>query len=269
MKIATILPLRRMGFERDNDYHMALAHLLYNEEYRQFFIDKSARGDHVIMDNGVVETGIPMRIEELISLAKTIRATELICPDFLGNRWETVKWSSHGVYQADISGLRSMVVPQGRDQDDWVKCMEEMLTWIPRISAIGVSKFITSYMPRAKAVELIDAQDHFIPIHLLGCPGDPREIADISSQFPGRVRGVDSGVAAFYSAGGVRMASGKPRPDSSFDFLDGSEIDPHLIQENREYWRMMCLPQVVFDGKEDDDQEENSGSIGHWWRKNL
>jgi len=66
-------------------YHLALAHLiLESPAYREFYLRMSRRGDHVGVDNGVVETGSPLPFTEVLEAARAVEATEVVLPDVLG-----------------------------------------------------------------------------------------------------------------------------------------------------------------------------------------
>ena len=121
MKIATILPTKHLSLEADSDYHMCLAHLMDNDEYRKFFEWQVARGAHVIMDNGVVETGEPLPAHKLFEIAAASGITEMTLPDKINDRMVT---SHLHEYALDLlacfycSDQKVMLIPQGGNRED-------------------------------------------------------------------------------------------------------------------------------------------------------
>lgn len=86
MEIATILPTKYLGMREDGQYNMCLAHLMDRPAYRDFFREQSRKGFFVLMDNGVVETNEPLKMEELIEIAEDIGATEMVLPDAIRDK---------------------------------------------------------------------------------------------------------------------------------------------------------------------------------------
>lgn len=241
MKIATILPLVWLSLEEKSHYHMCLGHLMEaNFHYRDFFRKRAHMGCHVIMDNGVVETGVPMGAEQLLRLTHDCEITEVILPDQIGDRDATLKLGHaafrFGFYKYGMTADKFMAVPQGKDAASWMSCAREMLNWPVR--SIGISKFVLKHFPsRLEALYHVpEVLASHKEIHLLGCPGDPGEIAQIEQTWPYRIRGVDSVIAAAYTAAGMSMASGASRPTIEIDLLDGRDLNGSLLRKNRQWW---------------------------------
>ena len=249
MKIATILPTHYLGLESNNDYHLCLAHLMGDKEYARFFKEQSRKGRFVMMDNGVVETGVPMQMNELIDLAIQWDVWEVILPDAINDMDQTILRGAKGMF--DYFRLRHKMnfdfhlaaVPQGDTKEEWVACVKEMLTW--PIRTIGISRFVMKYynsrLEALNAVPELIASDK--QIHLLGCPGDPDEMFQIRCAFPGRIRGVDSGIAAMYTQEGMYMGDGQPKPIVELDF-QGQGLDEDLLIRNVDFWRARCRGEV-------------------------
>ena len=246
MKVATILPAPYLHLEEHNDYHLCLAHLMGNKEYGGFFRDQAERGRFVMMDNGVVETGEPMPMRELIVIADHFGVKELVLPDALCDRATTLERGHEAITRMVYArpSLRHHIdlvaVPQGEDEEEWIRCVNDMLDWPVR--TIGISRFTARFFSsRAEALscvpELIKSDKS---IHLLGCTNDPREIYEVDVSFPGRVRGVDSGIAAMYTQLGMSMSDGQPKPSVELEFEEDT-LDVDLLMENAEWWRKRCL----------------------------
>jgi len=246
MEIATILPTKYLGMREDGQYNMCLAHLMNRPAYRDFFREQSRKGFFVLMDNGVVETDEPLKMEELIEIAEDIGATEMVLPDAIRDKELTLERGREAMdvfFKDDIlrQDIRLMAVPQGSTKEEWRECVLEMLEW--PVASIGISRFVNKYYPhRLEALldvpELIDSDKE---IHLLGCAGDPKEMFEISEGMPKcRIRGVDSGIAAIYTQEGVLMESDEPKPLVDLDF-DSETLDEELLSANVEWWEKRCL----------------------------
>ena len=245
MKIATILPNRYLSLEDENDYHLCLAHLLHDRTYREWFKEKSMRGDWVIMDNGVVETGKAMEMRRLIELGQEVGVSEIILPDEIHNKDETIFLGMDAMAEyAMLTGkdflngnLPLMAVPQGDTAREWIDCVKHMLDWPVR--TIGISRFVNKYFTsRLRALECVpELMNSGKEIHLLGCPGDPIEFHHVEKAFPGRIRGIDSGVAVIFATAGVLMGhEPDKKPNVEIDFF-GDGLDPWVVSENVDFWR--------------------------------
>lgn len=245
MEIATILPIPYLTLEAASPYHMCLAHLMSDKHYCEFFEKQAKRGAFVLMDNGVVETHEPMPIHELTTLYLETGVTEFILPDKPLDRDETMRLSEDALlYVQETLGSSIspvMAVPQGRTASDWVACAREMATW--PVQAIGISKFTCEYfLDRVKALDLVmDAfNDGGKMVHLLGCPGDPREIYNAELAFPGLIRGVDSGTATIYTqADAIMMDHWGDKPTIEIDFYRSGDLTQ--LAMNIACWKARCV----------------------------
>jgi len=247
MQVATILPIPHLNLERDNHYHMALAHLVERDQaYTTFFRQMSDRGDFVLMDNGVVETGEAMPIDQIMFLAKVIRPTEIVLPDKIYDMGATLAMASQSlkyVRSVDVN-IRVLAVPQGATPLEWAECCNRLLDM--GVDSIGISRFVSKYFySRLEALTMASRLLHSgVDIHLLGCPNDPHEVAATQRGFNRPIRGVDSGVAAMYTQVGLRMDGGEPKPDMKLDFT--RELDMKLLKDNVEYWRDACRGKITY-----------------------
>ncbi len=234
MDTATILPIPHLHLADNETYNMALAHLVEDEAYADWFRMKSSRGDFILMDNGVVELGYPMESHEILARAREIGASEVVLPDYPLDRLRSMETHRRGL--EDLGGiLPLMAVPQGSSCGEWRESVLELIRW--PVNSIGVSRFVVELFPdRLHALcsvpELLDSDKE---IHLLGCPGIANEVALIDMHLSGRIRGIDSGIAAIYAQEGIAIDSGEPKPNVELDFT--AEVDEDLLKHNVEYWR--------------------------------
>lgn len=240
MDIATITAIRDLDLANDNSYHLCLAHLLHDNTYFQYFRSRARVGDLVMLDNGVVETGLPMEMSVLLRLAHRVEASEMVLPDSLNDSTETLRLGREAI--AEWEGEPGLIaVPQGRSFSEWHACMLEMLTW--PVVTIGISKFTAKFASTrmqllAQSPELIDSK---MDIHLLGCLSISNEIFSVKKAFPGRIRGVDSGIAAIAAQQDIAIDDIRVggRVNTELDFFIQDESP--LLRRNIASWKKMCL----------------------------
>ena len=243
MRVATILAIPYLNRAQEDTYHLCLAHLLADKTYATFFREKARRGDLVMMDNGVVETGLPMEWPLLVELAKEMEISELVLPDRILNASETLKhgekavkdWEAHDGYGFDL-----IAVPQGNSHDQWYACCQEMLHW--PVKTIGISKFVGNFTN--SRADLFEASPDLInsdkDIHMLGCLSVSDEVRDVEARFPGRIRGIDSGIATICTQANKRLQDVEGgRVDIPLDFF-ARNLNPALLGENIQWWKHMC-----------------------------
>lgn len=242
MDIATIVPIAHLDLERNSDYHLCLAHIAdHNAAYFSFYRRQSLMAHFVILDNGAAENGQSMNIEDLMSIAISIRCREMVLPDVICDRASTLKRSREALDLINEAGIEvmKMVVPQGNTAKEWISCVREMLEW--NVNTFGISKFITQKLfgSRVEALEAVpELIDSKMAIHLLGYTGDGKEVSNIRNRFRGRIRGIDSSIATLYAQRGeVMPLSGRPEGEAlNLDAI----VDEKLLERNIEKWRMIC-----------------------------
>lgn len=244
MKIATIVPTAFLEETKDDDYHMALAHLVGADPvYTKFFRRVSNEGKYVILDNGAFE-GKPHAMKELLDKAAMINADEIILPDVIKNSSETVMTGfnalrAYGNLSKDKYNI--MGAPQGNNISEWVDCATTMLKYW-QINCIGIPKNLTFSVgdnARELAIKhvrkLLDGTK--IRVHLLGCFNDPREVYRVLKYYP-ELRGVDSSIPYVY-ARDVEELGEAIRPNNPIDFNE-TETSPFRLRNAIKKWKDMC-----------------------------
>ncbi len=264
MQIATILPIAHLALEAESGYHMCLAHLMDDPEYRKFFEWQAAAGKHVIMDNGVVEVGTPLHIWQLMNIAKDAGITEMTLPDRINDRITTLHLhkSAMDILETFNPEQKVMLIPQGCDRENWIESVRNMLDlaakYSNQVTAIGISKFSVNRTHRDGNTKLFDSRleallsvplllESDLQIHLLGCPDSPKEIREIDMAFPDRIRGVDSGLPVFYTMHGGYLKAGAVRPIGKELDFDAKFKDENLslLKENIHTWKEMIFPKQL------------------------
>lgn len=254
MKVATILPQTYLNVVEDDDYLMALAHLINKpgmEKYTSFFKKKAAEENtFVIMDNGLIE-GDPRPINELLDKAIAIGADELILPDVFRNSKETLRVVEDATiylarHYSEFGNMGFMAVPQGETLEQWLSCAVLLLE-NPAISCLGIPKVLVDIVGRdgryiaikhlMERVGDLGGRD----LHLLGCWRTPLEVSIMAKaveqgDLP-EIRGVDSAIAYVAARANLKLNAGD-RPDSRpIDFEDGTIENLTMLRYNILLWR--------------------------------
>lgn len=251
MDVATIVPTKFLEVTRGDTYQMALAHLIGSDPYyTNHFKLESARGAFVLMDNGAAENAQVPSVDDLYHKAMEIGASEIVLPDTLFDHEETLSKAHKAIERLLQLGWtgKLMAVPHAADRDAWVGIANTFLQWSP-ITTIGISKFLCrQYGPYARAwalsmishiVNVNKAANKHKQIHLLGCWGDPMEIAWLDNAFQHlNIRGTDSAIAYVFAQKGLKMEVGVPRPADEVQFTDLTlELNLPLLLHNIGVWK--------------------------------
>lgn len=227
MYIAEIVPVSCLDMIKDNYYHMCLAQLvLKNNEYACFYQRMSEEGKYVIMDNGAAE-GEELSEDDLIKAYKMINPSEIILPDTLMDKGKTLERSIH-FYESHRKEIcdkyKIMVVPQGSDYSEWLRCASDFMDNIP-VDTIGVPKWLGKKSDlRLRACEWLNRFN--VGVHLLGCNENPTLINSCRVANK-KVRGCDSAFAYICAKADFRNIDSRTfRPDDvAIDFLNDLPID--------------------------------------------
>lgn len=143
MKLAIITPIPHLSesYKYSNIY-MVLGHLLKNPLYKEYYnklreIDPNA---YVLCDNSANE-GYMLKGQELIDLATSVNANELIAPDKYHDAKTTMDETFNFLnefYDKSLAGKFSvMAVPQGNTIEEYLECYEAFVA-DNRINVIGI-----------------------------------------------------------------------------------------------------------------------------------
>jgi len=245
MQVATILPTAYLELTENNPYHMALAHLVGRDRvYTEFFTRMSNEGKFVMLDNGVIEAGVPMNIKDIVTKSKLIGASEVILPDTLDDAEATLNAACEAIpYARKYYAGRLMGVPQGKTLDDWVDCAKAMLEL--DVDTIGIPKRLVSIGGRDARYDVLGRLGWLLrgrEVHLLGCWETPIECSLIEKASKAKqivpVRGVDSCIPYVYAREDMYISQG-PRPSGAVDFSAKDAVMGKLLH-NIEMWEAAC-----------------------------
>lgn len=119
-----IAPTPYLEYTKRSKRHLVLAHIVdTNPVYGEFYKQRSAEGDFIIMDNGAFELGESYAPEKLIELGIKCGADAIVLPDYPFKHSDVtveaaIKWGP----QIRAAGFKTMFVPQSQvgDLGDWI-----------------------------------------------------------------------------------------------------------------------------------------------------
>lgn len=182
------------------NYLLLLAHdvLEYPLQYSNLLFDvrsaHEADSTFIILDNGVIERGAPLRVDDLLEAASLVDPSCVVAPDVVGDFPATQKLiMTEGHLIARDYPI--MFIPQGKTIDEIQNCID----WIAasfhgetlRQGFWGVPRWVTNKLgSRRKIIQYLT--DSFSPcrIHLLGMSKNLRD--DFTCLHSPYVMGIDS-----------------------------------------------------------------------------
>lgn len=201
-KFAAITPVRMMEYVIDHaingddicaslltGYHMVVTPDVLNNpaQYRltysklRHYYATRRIPFHVILDNGVIEGGTSNGIEAIAEATDIVKPHFIVLPDILRDAIGTAQASIAGrdaLYSLSVlgpqrSGAAPMIVPQGKDESEILKCLTTLLTSIQEVGMVGIPRWIANDFGTRKEIgEKIAATvlgfNSRILIHLLG-----------------------------------------------------------------------------------------------------
>lgn len=235
-RVAHIVPKASLYLTANNQYHMCLAQLAKEDRvYADFFKQRAMEGKYVLLDNGAAEA-TTTSIEDLLMLASSIGASEVILPDVLGDKEKTLELTdkAYEYWKTVQHVVGIMVVPQGKDLKEWKECAKMMVQRYPGAD-FGIPKVLAKVDPfgRYDAIEYLsgemDMAAHEGEIHLLGCNEQPMVVKTIFDKFE-RVRGMDSSFAYLCTKAATPISHAyiKRPEDTEIGFLTDPDLGTSL-----------------------------------------
>lgn len=224
MKVAIIAPIPNLTITRAGTIHLILAHLIKYPAYAQFYRNETK---YKILDNGAFE-GFPLPIEEVVKLAESVGANEIVLPDVMYAGKETIELIQKALSYLKEKGLidkyKWMAVTQGKTEKEWLECFKA-LHEIPEINTIAINKLSTplafggsTSSARLFVTELMDKngwRDSGKEYHLLG---GSNEIINEISKHPKWIRSIDSSAPIEYGRRMILLRDAKENLKTKIDF---------------------------------------------------
>ncbi|KKM25220.1 hypothetical protein LCGC14_1597200 [marine sediment metagenome] len=189
MKVAILAPINLLEeYSALSTYHLTLAHLYDNEEYREFYRARYSQGDWIILDNGANED-VDITDKELAHIAKGAGVNEVVAPDHPRDGEESTERTLRFIatYGKELKehNIRIMGCPQGISLRHW---LHNFRLIAPHVDTIGISKKVDEFFDRVALTRLV--ANMYPNIHLLGADKIPGWIG--AYQYMPSIRGVDT-----------------------------------------------------------------------------
>lgn len=185
----------------------------------------------IILDNGVIEQGAPVRVEQLLEAAEIVQPTCVAAPDALRDFPATRALVEQQAFRILNAGYELMLIPQGHNLFEIYACIDWMEENYVAPEGIktqwwGIPRWITNdFGSRVEVVEYVNKFCTNPIIHLLGMSqGTPDDLGCL--RLP-NVRGIDSANPLVLGCHGVVM----------------SNVVPHMSRSN--YWSSAVLTDLM------------------------
>ena len=212
MRFAPVVPIEvAQAMQEDEilgNYHLLLAHDVQarSKEYREVYHKISY--PTIIMDNSVIELGEPVDAPVMVHAIESVYTDEgvyiVVLPDALMDGEATMErirvafneWAKD--IQKIFPSVQFMGVPQGKDVQEWVRCVED-LSHYEEITWLGIPRNFREKLTgtRIQAVQIAHMINPTWQMHLLGFSDDLHDdmtTCHLSSRFNYPVQGIDSAV---------------------------------------------------------------------------
>ena len=231
IRFAHIAPTKHILHAASNNYaHMALAHLIGDEDYVKNFRTIRAEGGYVYLDNSQFELGYSLDIATVVGAARTIDANCVILPDGDLSDLDAVK----------AAGFDVMYIPDHPDLEaDFVEAM-----FNKKIDKVGLSYSKTSaYMGRERhsstsRFDFLNTIGEILPnkkIHMLGM-STPGEIA-LMRPFKNLIYSWDTSIAIWAGLNHIDIRDMKHKNVTPVDFNSdlhwGNVVDSNIEYINK------------------------------------
>ena len=141
-----IAPINYLHLTKGRPVHLTLAHLVDNDEYKNFYLEEKKNGSVIIMDNSAFEftqegkgylTGA-----EIVDYAKKINADYAVMTDYPGeSSSKTIEAAKEQGPLFKEAGIKTFFVPQGEKQnkEDYIECFRWAIENPDLVDYIGFS----------------------------------------------------------------------------------------------------------------------------------
>ena len=182
--------------------------LIQSIHYYEQIVDLRRRGSFLIVDNGAAEPEEEREpFDKIAQIANGLLADEIVLPDKLRDAEWTLEHSLSDEVLDVVPYNKRMVVPQGRDWDEWTECLHRLVAGA-QPTAIGVAKWLEELpggRPKALAIIRQFGYNKRCNIHLLGIHSKPfAEVRYAIAVLP-TIRGIDTATPVAYAQNGWKL----------------------------------------------------------------
>lgn len=190
--------------------------MCHQKTYKDFYLGRVARGDHVILDNGAAE-GLEFGHKHLHTIAEQFGVTEVVVPDTLRDWNDTVAKAHY--FKRHTRSFRYMAVAQGTNLQEALRCIDAFMS-IGYITSIGIPRLLNDTDPRTRIqiAEFIKKEgwDLAVEFHALGNSRWVEEVKVLAEY--DCIRGIDTSLPIYLGQEKRLLTSGEylKRPDYFF-----------------------------------------------------
>lgn len=193
-------------------YHLVLPQCLENDQYAEYVRRAAARGDFIMLDNGVAE-GVSSDNQQLARIAEEYGVNEIVLPDVMHD-WEASckRTLASADYFAGNTSSKLAVVVQGNDFTEVMRCIEKILDGLDwHISTICIPRNLLKKMGKyARCRIAAEILSWGFNIHFLGADGDfARELWAAQQIFGAHIRGMDTSLPYYAGLANVDLSTAK------------------------------------------------------------
>jgi len=254
MKICHIVPADYIEVcNQNSSMHLLISQeVLKNRKYREKYLERSLKGDFIIMDNGAFEYGNAAPLDEVIKAVELVHASEMVLPDCYLDGKVTIRRVVDALNDLEDKSFRGhdfycpkslMAVPQGKTEREYMECFSKLLE-VKEIDTIGFSygaigkTFEFWQLPQSllRPTVISYVNQHFNLLasgksfHCLGIGGHPHEIEFL--KLFGFIRSVDSSTAFKCAIKGIDIKETLPAkfivPERPEDYFNVQVLDEVL-----------------------------------------
>ncbi|KKM03110.1 hypothetical protein LCGC14_1777740, partial [marine sediment metagenome] len=228
--------------------HLVLPHI-YDEDYWNFYEDRRAEGDRIILDNGAYE-GREFHEIRFTSLLRYLKPQVAVLPDYPLQPWEKT-WHAAITFldrwAEKFPDVEWMYVPQAEKgmQSTWSSSLytvkgEPRITWIGLPRAM-ITHVFSSPLARAEMAYQIRGWSSPLKVHCLGM--DAGNVHELYYLNKAGVTSIDSSAPVWRGWQGYKLneesiwfGKGEPKewPDYPIDFdapLDNTSLGPKGVSQ--------------------------------------
>lgn len=196
MKFGLTSPIYALDWTYQSDFLFVLAQYMEYDMYRNFvnnwktYCSNNKVNKPIMLDNGAYE-GELVSVDEMLNWTKNIGPDIVIAPDAYRRRHDTIEMTSEFLYSYR-GNAEIMVVPQGKDDFEWLKCYYYFLGEL-KFDWLGLPRWLQDTpIGRPGVYQKIRTSliNHELKVHLLGLP-NPVEL----QSYPGEgdvIKSVDT-----------------------------------------------------------------------------
>ena len=170
--VSPLSGLRRLAKtpEALGTYQLLIAPIILHDKkgYRRFFLEEQEGRQHVIVDNGVIEQGESVDIEDIYEAAHTVGAQLIVLPDTIDDGYATARQAERylpALRRLD-SSMDTMGVVQGTTFEECLECAEKLVSL--GVDWLGVPRGLTKNLKSRVPLVITLSDEHGLPMHVLG-----------------------------------------------------------------------------------------------------